>query len=106
MGKQHKPGSPFDALRIARLGRPAPLPQTTAPAQTDGETATLLDSDTARQLNSRLRPSKSTDPEFMKFTTYVRKTTHRAVKTRLVSEGRELSDLVEHLMSRWLEGSL
>jgi hypothetical protein len=98
MAKQQKAGSPFDALRIARLGKPAATPQE------NGETSNPLDIHTSRQLNSHLRSSKSTDPEFMKFTTYVRKITHRAVKTRLVSEGRELSDLIEELMFKWLEG--
>ena len=99
MGKQQKAGSPFDALKIARLGKSA-----AALPQTDGEPSGLIDIHMSRQAASHFRPSKSTDPEFMKFTTYVRKTTHRAVKTRLVSEGRELSDLVEELMFKWLEG--
>lgn len=98
MGKQQKAGSPFDALKIARLGKPAASPQT------DGEASRRPDIHMSEQVNSQFRPSKSTDPEFMKFTTYVRKTTHRTVKTRLVSEGRELSDLVEELMVKWLEG--
>jgi len=47
--------------------------------------------------------AKSADPEYVKFTTYIRKTTHVGVKTRLVSRGKELSDLVEELMSKWLK---
>ena len=47
--------------------------------------------------------AKSTDPAFTKFTTYVRKTTHREVKMRLVGEDRELSDLVEDLLGAWLK---
>jgi hypothetical protein len=47
--------------------------------------------------------AKSTDPAFMKFTTYIRKTTHLGVKTRLVSKEKELSDLVEELLSNWLQ---
>jgi hypothetical protein len=47
--------------------------------------------------------AKSTDPAFTKFTTYVRKATHRAVKMRMVGEDRELSDLVEELLSDWLK---
>lgn len=96
MAKQQKAGSPFDALRIGRLGK-------SSATQSDGQADQPLDIHTSRQLSSHKSPSKSTDPEFMKFTTYVRKTTHRAVKTRLVSEGRELSDLVEDLMFKWLE---
>jgi hypothetical protein len=49
------------------------------------------------------RLAKSTDPSFMKFTTYVKKATHLGVKTRLVSKEKELSDLVEELLSNWLK---
>jgi hypothetical protein len=47
--------------------------------------------------------AKSTDPAYMKFTTYIRKSTHLGVKTRLVSKEKELSDLVEELLSNWLK---
>lgn len=39
----------------------------------------------------------------MKFTTYIKKATHLGVKTRLVSKEKELSDLVEELLSNWLK---
>ena len=48
------------------------------------------------------RLAKRADPDLMKFTTYIRKSTHLGVKTRLVSKGRELSDLVEELLANWL----
>jgi len=47
--------------------------------------------------------AKSSDPAYLKFTTYIRKSTHLSVKTRLVSKEKELSDLVEELLSRWLK---
>lgn len=47
--------------------------------------------------------AKSADPAYMKFTTYIRKSTHLGVKTRLVSKEMELSDLVEELLSNWLK---
>jgi hypothetical protein len=47
--------------------------------------------------------AKSADPAFTKFTIYIRKTTHRAAKVRMVSEDRELSDLVEELLTVWLK---
>lgn len=62
--------------------------------------------DAARQpaTNGDVKPlAKSADPAFRKFTTYIRKTTHRAVKMRMVGEDRELSDLVEDLLSEWLK---
>jgi hypothetical protein len=46
--------------------------------------------------------AKSSDPAYVKFTTYVRKATHLGVKTRLVSKEKELSDLVEELLANWL----
>lgn len=49
--------------------------------------------------------AKSSDPAYIKFTTYVRKATHLGVKTRLVSKEKELSDLVEELLSNWLKES-
>jgi hypothetical protein len=53
---------------------------------------------------SNSRPlAKSADPAYMKFTTYIRKSTHLGVKTRLVSKEKELSDLVEELLSKWLK---
>jgi hypothetical protein len=54
-----------------------------------------------REASKRL--AKSTDPSFMKFTTYIRRATHLGVKTRLVSKEKELSDLVEELLSNWLK---
>ena len=55
-----------------------------------------------RSDNSRAL-AKSADPGYMKFTTYIRKSTHLGVKTRLVSKKKELSDLVEELLSDWLK---
>ena len=54
-----------------------------------------------------MRPSrqlaKRADPAYTKFTTYIKKSTHLGVKTRLVSKQEELSDLVEDLLSSWLK---
>jgi hypothetical protein len=55
------------------------------------------------KLNDSRPLAKSSDPAYMKFTTYVRKATHLGVKTRLVSKEKELSDLVEELLSNWLK---
>ena len=40
---------------------------------------------------------------YIKFTTYVRKSTHLGVKTMLVSKEMEFSDLVEELLATWLK---
>ncbi len=46
--------------------------------------------------------AKSKDPAYTKFTTYVQKSTHRAVKLKALEQNRQLSDLVEHLLVEWL----
>lgn len=54
----------------------------------------------------RGRPSgKRSDPDYVGFTTYIRKDTHHEVKLALLQEkrGRELSELVEDLLSNWLK---
>ena len=49
------------------------------------------------------KPSaKSTNKEYVKLTAYVPKELHRAAKSRLVAQGREISDLIEDLVSAWL----
>jgi hypothetical protein len=47
---------------------------------------------------------KSANPDYVKLTSYIRRETHRAVKKRLLDEGREISELVEELMGGWLRG--
>ena len=59
-----------------------------------------------QQQKKRGRPqAKRSDPDFIGFTTYIRKDTHRNVKIALLQEGkeRELSELVEELLSKWLK---
>jgi hypothetical protein len=120
MAKPSRPqqGSPFDALIAARRQQQAGAqPDMEENRQTARQSDGLLadqsagrpsarsDSRPAAQPDSRLaaRPlAKRSDTDFVKFTTYVRRDTHRAVKVRLVQQGRELSDLVEQLLADWL----
>jgi hypothetical protein len=54
----------------------------------------------------RGRPSgKRSDPDYVGFTTYIRRDTHHDVKLALLQEkqGRELSELVEDLLTHWLK---
>ncbi len=54
----------------------------------------------------RGRPkAKRSDPDFLGFTTYIRRNTHTKVKIALLQEGkgRELSELVEELLGKWAE---
>jgi len=85
--------SPFDALRIARLAK----------ASVDGQTSEQLTSQTVEQVDVPVTGlAKSRDPRYVKFTTYVPREMHLRAKMRLVSQGRELSDLVAELLDGWL----
>jgi hypothetical protein len=59
------------------------------------------DADTSRRRGRP--PAKRSDPTYVGFTTYIRKDTHLKVKIALLQEGdgRELSELVEELLSKW-----
>jgi hypothetical protein len=71
---------------------------------TAGSTASSKSAKPHEDTPGNVRPlAKSSDPTYMKFTTYIRKATHLGVKTRLVSKEKELSDLVEELLSNWLK---
>jgi len=95
MKKPPKPASPFDALVKMRRGTTEPM--LSQPAE-------QLDVQPSEQLNSQMvGRAKSVDPDFTKFTTYIRKHTHRAVKVKLAEQEKEFSDLVEELLSDWLQ---
>ncbi|MBL0159461.1 MAG: hypothetical protein IPP47_20490 [Bryobacterales bacterium] len=85
--------SPFDALRIARLAKVAP----------DVQTVEQPDIQTVKQPDVLVTGlAKSRDPRYVKFTTYIPREMHLRAKSRLVSQGRELSDLVAELLDGWL----
>jgi hypothetical protein len=46
--------------------------------------------------------AKRNDPEYRQALAYVRAATMKSVKSRLAEEEREFSDLVEELLSKWL----
>jgi hypothetical protein len=58
----------------------------------------------AAMVDERKR-GKSADPGYVKLTAYIRKTTHNAVKIRLLQEAqdRDFSELVELLLQGWLK---
>lgn len=89
------PSSPFDALVKIRRAPAEPAPP---------QSVRQLTVHTSEQLNSQMSGrAKSVDPDFTKFTTYIRKHTHRAVKLKLIEQGKEFSDLVQELLSDWLQ---
>ncbi len=54
----------------------------------------------------RGRPAgKRSAPDYVGFTTYIRRDTHRKAKIALLEneDGRELSELVEELIAEWLK---
>lgn len=62
--------------------------------------------DAGEEPRRRGRPSgKRSDPDYVGFTTYIRRDTHHEVKVALLQEkkGRELSELVEDLLTQWLK---
>ena len=48
---------------------------------------------------------KSANPDYIKLTSYIRGTTHKSVKRRLLDEQKDFSELVEELLSKWLASS-
>jgi hypothetical protein len=85
--------SPFNALLVRRA----------VPAPVGGEEvvgAVGVVGDVGRKLKKA--PSKSADPEYTKVTWYLRGETHRAFKSRTASQGREMSDVAESLVTDWL----
>jgi hypothetical protein len=48
-------------------------------------------------------PAKHSSPDYVQMTVYVPKAVRNEVKTRLFQEGRELSTLVEKLLTAWLD---
>lgn len=61
---------------------------------------------TVNQPARRGRPTaKRSDPDYVGFTTYIRRDTHTKVKIALLQEGknRELSELVEDLLFDWTD---
>jgi hypothetical protein len=111
MAKQ-PPGTPSPFQKLLELRR---MREQAAAAGPDGSPAGQPDSQTvdpSSQPDSQMadqptltpaagRMAKSADPDFTKFTVYVRRSTHRAAKLRAIGEGRELSEVVEDLLRRW-----
>lgn len=92
--------SKFDSLFEARGAKGGPGKK--ARKATKGDHAQAAEAEPRR----RGRPSgKRSDPDYVGFTTYIRKDTHHDVKVALLQEkeGRELSELVEELLAGWLK---
>lgn len=98
MAKPKAPASsPFDALVGARRQREV-VSGSQAPEHLNIQPSQHLGARAFKQL------AKSVDPEYVKFTTYIRKSTHKRLKMEGLQQGRELSELIEDLVEKWLAG--
>lgn len=55
------------------------------------------------QQPSERKKAKGTDPDYVRTTVYLPKRLHRKLKAAALSEEREMSEIVEDLVSQWLE---
>ena len=66
------------------------------------ETAKVSASAPAAESPKRGRPpGKRSSSEYRQITAYVRADTHKAVRHKLIDDGRELSELIEDLLAAW-----
>ncbi len=49
------------------------------------------------------KKTKSTDPEYYQATFYIHKKCHKCLKSAAADEEREMSDIVEELIEKWLK---
>ncbi len=76
----------------------------TSPSPTAGKNAPQVK--TSPEAKSEKRPTgKSSNADYAQVLTYVKRETHRAVKKALFDDpqSRDLSELVEELLTAWLE---
>jgi hypothetical protein len=55
-----------------------------------------------REGQSSVTRGKSSNPDYIKLTSYIRRDTHLAAKKRLLDDGGDLSELIERLLNAWL----
>lgn len=102
--------SKFAGLLSARKSEPDEAPAAEiAPAQTGSGIAPTAPNGGATRAPGRIgRPAtgKRSNPDFEQTSLYLRKETHHAVKVALLQarDGRDVSDLVEELLIKWLAG--
>ena len=84
MSKKKDTSSRFDAL----FGAAKQLEQT--PVSAESEPA-------------KTKKSKSTDPDYVRTTVYLRKRFHKQLKAAAADEEREMSEILEELVEQWLK---
>lgn len=87
-----KDGSRFDNfINAARAPKPAPTPENLPPTE-----AALTE-------ESLPKKSKSSDPNYVRTTVYLPRQIHRRLKSAAADEEKEISKIVEELVTDWLE---
>lgn len=78
-----------------------------APAAAEPEPApvvpvSIVSPPAATNQKTRRPPGKKTDPNYAQVTVYLRKEVHHTARKILFDDGRQFSDLVDELVSRWI----
>ena len=61
-------------------------------------------SEQPEQKRGKGRPKgKKSDPDYTTLTTYIRMETYRALNIRAIKEDREMSEVVQELLDKWLK---
>lgn len=68
----------------------------------DTQTSEHSDIQTSESLN--IQTSKSKDPNYQRTTVYLPKVLHKKLRAAAIAEDREMSDVIEELVAKWLEG--
>lgn len=86
-----KDGSRFDNfINAARAPKPTPTPETPTPTEA------------APTEKSPPKKSKSSDPNYMRTTVYLPRQIHRRLKSAAADEEKEISEIIEELVTGWL----
>lgn len=88
----------------SKTSKPAKQHESSSPITVSEQSSPVAAAESSKTEKHRGRPkAKRSDPAFIGFTTYIRKDTHLKVKIALLQEGegREMSELVEDLLSNW-----
>jgi hypothetical protein len=65
--------------------------------------STDLETDPNEVKHSDVQTSKSKDPNYQRTTLYLPKALHRQFKMAALNDDREMSEIMEELISKWLE---
>jgi hypothetical protein len=76
--------------------------KTQAPEYLDVETSEHFSAQTSESLSAPTPKSK--DPDYQRTTVYLPKSLHRKLRAAEIAEDREMSDVIEELVTQWLEG--